>query len=100
MKDFYFSNEDDGKEFLKNQKWIIHALIVECVKKAYKNDLETIVVFRIINTVSNFILTTELNKCDWVDSLRKSLSYYESIEEYENCEEIKELIKKINEDTN
>jgi len=100
MKDFYFSNEDDEQEFLKNQKWLIHSLIVESVKKAYSEDLENIVVFRIINPISNFIMTSELNREDWVDSLSKSLSYYESVEEYENCEEIKELIKKINDDTN
>ena len=40
MKDFYFSNEDDEQEFLKNQKWLIHSLIVESVKKAYNEDLE------------------------------------------------------------
>jgi hypothetical protein len=100
MKDFYFSNEDDEQEFLKKQKWLIHSLIVESVKKAYSEDLENIVVFRIINPISNFIMTSELNREDWVDSLSKSLSYYESVEEYENCEEIKKLIKRINDDIN
>jgi predicted lipase len=100
MKDFYFSNEDDEQEFLKNQKWLIHSLIVESVKKAYSEGLENIVVFRIINPINNFIMKSELNKCDWVESLSKSLSYYESVEEYENCGEIKELIKRIKDDTN
>ena len=45
-------------------------------------------------------MASELKRSDWVDSLSKSLSYYESVEEYENCEEIKELIKRINDDTN
>jgi len=100
MKDFYFSNEDDEKEFLKNQKWLIHSLIVESVKKAYNEGLDNIVVFRMINTVSNFIMTSELYRDDWVGSLNKSLSYYESVEEYENCEKIKKLIKEINDDIN
>ena len=29
MKDFYFSNEEDEKNFLINQKWLIHSLIIE-----------------------------------------------------------------------
>jgi hypothetical protein len=100
MKDFYFFNEDDEKEFLNNKKWLLHPLIVESVKKAYKNNLENIVVFRIINPAGNFIMVSELKKIEWVDSLNKSLSYYESVEEYENCEEVKELINKINYDNN
>lgn len=95
MKDFYFSNEDDEKEFLKNKKWLIHSLIIDAVKKAIDDDLENVVVFRIINPVSNFIMTSELKKEDWVGSLGKSLEYYESVEEYESCKEIKDLINKI-----
>jgi hypothetical protein len=95
MRDFYFSNEDDEKDFLKNRKWLIHSLIIESIKKSISENLESIVVFRIINPVSNFIMTSEIKKSDWLGSLEKSLSYYESVEEYEKCEEIIELIKKI-----
>lgn len=95
MKDFYFSNEDDEKEFLKNKKWLIHSLIIDAVKIAIEGDLENVVVFRIINPVSNFIMTSELKKKDWLESLGKSLSFYESVEEYEYCKEIKDLISKI-----
>jgi hypothetical protein len=45
-------------------------------------------------------MVSELKKIEWVDSLNKSLTYYESVEEYENCEEVKELINKINYDNN
>jgi hypothetical protein len=49
MKDFYFSNEEEEKDFLKNQKWLIHSLIIEGVKKSMKDGLDEIVLFRIIN---------------------------------------------------
>ena len=98
MKDFYFSNEDDEKDFLKNKKWLIHSLIVDGVKKSFEDDLDSIVVFRIINPISNFVMTSEIKKEDWLDSLGKSMEYYESIEEYEKCTEIKELIKNIKDD--
>jgi archaellum biogenesis protein FlaJ (TadC family) len=98
MKDFYFSNEDDEKDFLKNKKWLIHSLIVDGVKKSFEENLDSIVVFRIINPISNFVMTSEIKKEDWLDSLSKSMEYYESVEEYEKCNEIKELIKNIKDD--
>jgi hypothetical protein len=98
MKDFYFSNEDDEKDFLKNKKWLIHSLIIDGVKKSFEENLDSIVVFRIINPISNFVMTSEIKKEDWLDSLSKSMEYYESVEEYEKCTEIKELIKNIKDD--
>lgn len=98
MKDFYFSNEDDEKDFLKNKKWLIHSLVIDGVKKSFEENLDSIVVFRIINPISNFVMTSEIKKEDWLDSLSKSMEYYESVEEYEKCNEIKELIKNIKDD--
>jgi hypothetical protein len=95
MKDFYFSNEEDEKNFLKNQKWLIHSLIVEGVKKSIKEGLDEIVLFRIINPISNFIMVSELKKDDWEASLSKSLEYFESVEEYERCGDVKKLLKTI-----
>ena len=95
MKDFYFSNEEDEKNFLKNQKWLIHSLIIEGVKQSIKERLDEIVLFRIINPSSNFIMVSELKKDDWESSLSKSLEYFESVEEYEKCADIKKLLKKI-----
>lgn len=95
MKDFYFSNEEEEREFLKNQKWLIYSLIIDGVKKSIKDGLDEIVLFRIINPVNNFILISELKKNDWVVSLNKSLDYFESVEEYEICADIKKLLKKI-----
>ena len=95
MKDFYFSDEEDEKNFLKNQKWLIHSLIIEGVKQSIKERLDEIVLFRIINPSSNFIMVSELKKDDWESSLSKSLEYFESVEEYEKCADIKKLLKKI-----
>jgi hypothetical protein len=100
MNDFYFFNGDDEKDFLKNKKWLIHSLIIESVKKSISENLDSIVVFRIINPISNFVMTSEIKKSDWVVSLEKSLKYYESVEEYEKCEEVINLIKKINDEGN
>jgi hypothetical protein len=45
------------------------------------------------------MLTTELKKSDWTNSLNKCLSYYESIEEYEMCDKIITLLKIIEDGT-
>lgn len=95
MKDFYFSNEDDQKNFLLENKWLIHSLIVEGVRKCIDEGLDSLVIFRIINPIDDFILTTELFKKDWEESLNKCLKYYESIEEFEMCTKIVELLKTI-----
>ena len=65
------------------------------VKKSFKEGLDEIVLFRIINPISNFIMISELKKEDWGSSLNKSLEYFESIEEYEICSDVKKLLKTI-----
>lgn len=99
MKDFYFSNEDEQKNFLRDNKWLICSLIVEGVKKSLDEGLESLVIFRLINPLDNFILTTDLKKNDWEESLKKCLEYYESIEEYEMCDKIIKLLKTIKDGT-
>jgi hypothetical protein len=95
MKDFYFSSEGDQKKFLIENKWLICSLIVEGVKKSLEEELDSILIFRLINTIDDVVLTTELRKEDWVVSLKKCLEYYESVEEYEMCDKIINLLKSI-----
>ena len=70
-------------------------MIIEGVKLSIKERLDEIVLFRVINPISNFIMVSELKKSDWESSLTKSLGYFESIEEYEICSDVKKLLKKI-----
>ena len=48
---------------------------------AYINDEETVL---------------GVNKNDWLKNLEKSLNYFEEIEDYEKCQEVQQLINKIN----
>ena len=50
------SNEDDRKKFLIDNKWLICSLIVEGVKKSLEEGLQSIVIFRLINTIDDFIM--------------------------------------------
>ena len=94
MKDFIFSADEDFEEFFRNSKWLIHSLVIEGVKKSLEDQLDEIVVFRIINSENNYQMNSVLKKTEWVNSLNKCLEFYENIEEYEICSEINELIKK------
>ena len=38
MTDFVFSNEDDEKNFLQENKWLIHSLVFQSVTKAYEEE--------------------------------------------------------------
>lgn len=98
MKDFYFYNSEDIKDFLKNNKWLIHSLILDAIKKSKEEQLESIVVFRIINPITDFTMINKLDRGNWVKSLNKCLNYYEFVEEYEKCEEITKLINEIKDD--
>jgi|LakMenEpi03Aug12_release.lakeMendotaPanAssembly.Ray.scaffolds.fasta_scaffold1631932_1 hypothetical protein len=95
MKDFYFSDEQDAKEFLLKNKWLINSLIVEGVRKSIDEGLEKLTIFRIINPISGYILTTEINKYNLINSLNKCLEFYESIEEYEMCDRIIKMKEEI-----
>jgi len=95
MKDFIFSDEEDEEEFFENSRWLIHSLVIEGVKKSMKEELDEIVIFRIINPDKNYQMNSILKKPEWVNSLLKCLEFYEEVEEYEMCGEIKSLIKKI-----
>jgi hypothetical protein len=95
MKDFYFSDDEDAKEFLKKNKWLINSLIVEGVRKCLDESLDELLIFRIINPIDGYILSSEIKKDEWVNSLKKSLEFYESIEEYEMCNKIALMMEEI-----
>ena len=59
MKDFIFSADEDFEEFLRNSKWLIHSLVIEGVKKSLEDQLDEIIVFRIINSENNYQMNTK-----------------------------------------
>jgi hypothetical protein len=95
-RDFFFdgSSESEG-DFLTKNKGLICKLIIEAVKESMEKNLKNFTVFRIINPNKNFVVTSQITKDDWLESLEKCLEYYISIEDYETCGEIKKLILKV-----
>jgi hypothetical protein len=96
IRDFFFNGDgDDERDFLLNNRELITSLIFTGVKEAYEQNLEINKIFKIINPVKNLIFTCEVLKEDWVTSLEKCMEHYLSLEDYETCGEINDLIKKI-----
>jgi hypothetical protein len=79
--------------FIRDEKDLFFSTIIECIEEAWKINLNSILVaeFDIVGD----IMTIEIEKKDWSESLHVALYYYEDIEKYEKCTKIRNLIDDI-----
>ena len=78
-------------EELKSSKHKVYKSLVDGVIEAIKTDKKEIKLCEVKN--SGIFITVE--KQEWKNSLDSALEYYISIEEYEECSKIKDLINKL-----
>jgi len=85
-----FSSISDGKEFISNpeNKSIIYESLIEDIKDALIFDMNFITIYRYDKENIHHFLYQK----NWINSLNKALEYYEFIENYEQCIEIRDLI--------
>lgn len=101
MKEFIIDGgSEDGKKFILENKHIICPLIVSSVREAFYNNINRYEIFKIVYPKMNITIISEITKKDWVNSLDKCLEYFLSVEEYEQCKEVSELKKEIEDGTN
>jgi hypothetical protein len=84
-----FSNIADGKKFISKSenKKIVYTSLIEDIKDAIIFDLNFVTIFRYEKeNIHHF-----LYKDSWMNSLNKALSYFEDIEDYELCIEIRDF---------
>jgi hypothetical protein len=84
-----FSSIEDGKDYISNpiNKKNVYLSIIEEIKDALIFDLDFITIFRYEKeNIHQF-----LYKKDWINSLNRAMDYFEIIEEYEECIEIRDL---------
>lgn len=91
----HITNEGEEKDYLSKHRFEIHSRILEGIEKGVGEDIETLVLFKIINHVEDYTVILTVTKEKWLDSLEKCKAYFEEIEEYEYCERIKVLKEKI-----
>ena len=91
----HINKEGDEEKYLKTNRFKIHTRILEEVERGIENNIDNITIFKIVNHISDYTVVLTVNKDNWVESLNKCKKYFEEIEEYEACEKIKELEKKL-----
>ncbi len=89
------NNEEEEENLLFNNRYRIHKEIVKNIKTAFENNIESITLFNIINNLRGYTMILMVDKKNWDESLEKCLNYFISEEEYELCEETRELRQKI-----
>ena len=66
----------------------------EMIDVAYNNGISKVTLFRVENG-DGLELYLNLPKSVWVDTLRDSISYFESIEDYEECAYARDILNRI-----
>ena len=94
-RQFFFNDDDEEKEFLLDNKNLICELIVTAIRKSFNEDKDEMEVFTSINSNRDYIMTTQVQRDDWGESLEKCLGYFLGEENYECCDTIKKLKKDI-----
>jgi len=91
----HINQEGDEEKYLHTHRFKIHTRILEGVERGIENNIESITLFKIVNHLNDYTVVMTVTKENWKESLNKCKKYFEKIEEYEACEKIKELEKKL-----
>ena len=88
-------NHDDMNDFLRDEKELFFTNLIISIQTAweYGYSIVDVAKFHIIETGT--IMNISIGSEDWNESLHLALYYFEEIENYEYCEEIKQLISNI-----
>lgn len=88
-----FDEYEDVVSFLLTNKGYLFSVGLDEIKESIKNNKNVAVVANLL--VKNNVISIQIEKLDWVTHLEVSLKYFEKVEDYETCIEIKELINTI-----
>ena len=94
----YINSEEDEEKYLKEYKFSIHQKILKSVENSFKDNIDSIELFQIVNRLRGFTFIVMVEKSSWVDSLEKCLMFFQETEEYELCEKTLNLINVIKKD--
>tara|TARA_Y100000401_G_scaffold113376_1_gene113971 strand:+ start:372 stop:683 length:312 start_codon:yes stop_codon:yes gene_type:complete len=89
------NTEEEEENLLTNNRHHIHSEIVKNIDHAYENDIENLTLFKIINNLRDYTMVLMVDKENWDESLEKCVKYFVSIEDYEMCDTVEKLRKKI-----
>ena len=92
----HINSESEEEDYLRNYKTQLHIKIMDTVEFAYDNDVDSIEVVKVINNFRGVTFVLCVIKDNWRDSLNKSLNHFIEEEEYELCDRVHKILKKIN----
>lgn len=90
-----FRNFDEVAYFLREERFQLYTLIVDRITDCVITGGEYVLVAEFLLTDEDMVFKIEMTKSDWFESLHLALYFFEGIEEYEKCVEIRELIDEI-----
>tara|TARA_R110001583_G_scaffold36163_1_gene119227 strand:- start:2067 stop:2357 length:291 start_codon:yes stop_codon:yes gene_type:complete len=88
-----FDDDDEFMQVMEDNEYIIHSRTLEGINNAFDTNSKEDVVIAYLND-DEYVLSIP-EDC-WKDNLEMSMEYFTSIEDYEKCNEIKQLIDKLN----
>jgi len=91
----HINSESEEQDYLKNHKTNLHIKIMDTVDFAYDNDVDSIEIVKVVNTYRGVTFVLCVTKENWEDSLNKSLTHFIEQEEYELCDKVHKILKKI-----
>ena len=88
-------NKDEMNDFLRDEKELFFTNLIICIQTAWEDgeSIVDIAKFHIEETES--VMDIAINSNDWFESLHLALYYFEDIENYEYCKEVKQLISNM-----
>lgn len=80
-------------DFIRNEKDLFFSTIIKSVTEGWKLKLDSVIVAEF--DIHGDIFKIEIERNDWNESLHVALYYYEEIEKYEKCCEVRNLINNM-----
>lgn len=95
LEEIVINTEEDELTVLGDNRTEIHLRLIASIEKSIEENIESIEILKIVNNYRGYIMILKVEKKNWKDSLLKSLSYFEEVQEYEVCSKIKKTLEKL-----
>jgi hypothetical protein len=95
MLEVTVQTQEDVNRFLEEDKEQFFDAILVAITEGWKNndDIVRVAEFHILEDMH--IMSIDMDRADWLESLALALDFYEEIENYEACSEVKFLIEEM-----
>ena len=89
---FKFDHPDEFHEQLEEHRHAVHIRTLYAIKYAYDTNFNGDITIAFLNNEDTLL---QCAPEAWIGNLQSTLDYFVEVEEYEKCQEVKELIDRI-----